>query len=270
MYRFGRRGRLGDEASSTRFLAKSVPRIGRLAMTLLWAIAAPPRRRSVSMSCARASVWTTVKVYGTRRVLPALRIRDFAQARSPKSNRIVSTRLARFLSVRRRRRQRRAGPTLSLDQVADPRSHPVVFSFLHLTLSHFSICNTIDSTTIFLSTHLNISHYHNHDLTIRHTVLLHHSPDPTTLPFAIFTEPSSSSGTQPPLCVPFATLPSSAGLYLTCFPHTERPLKVEVVVDPSKVPLAARVAPRPVPAAAPPAAASRGFVEIPYLERHKT
>ncbi|KAH8090513.1 hypothetical protein HD553DRAFT_302602 [Filobasidium floriforme] len=38
----------------------------------------------------------------------------------------------------------------------------------------------------------------------------------------------------------------------------KRPLKVEVVVDPSKVPLAARVAPRPVPAAAPPAAASRG------------
>lgn len=101
-------------------------------MTLELAVTALPRRRSVSMSCARAPVWTTVKVYGIRCLLPALRIRDFAQARSPKSNRIVSTRLARFLSVRRQRRQRRAGPTLSLDQVADPRSHPVVFSFLHL------------------------------------------------------------------------------------------------------------------------------------------
>jgi hypothetical protein len=78
MYRFGRRGRLGDEASSIRFLAKSVPRIGRLAMTLVLAIATPPRRRSVSMSCARAPVWTTVEVYGIRCLLPALHMRDFA------------------------------------------------------------------------------------------------------------------------------------------------------------------------------------------------
>jgi hypothetical protein len=220
------------------------------------------------MSCARAPAWTTVKVYGTRRVLAALRMRDFAQARSPKFNRFVSTRLARFLSVRRwrRRRQRRAGSTLSLDQVADPRSHPVVFSFLHLNSSK---CNTINSPTIF-STLINMYLNHNHDPTIRHTILLHHPPNPTTSPFANIMKPSPSSGTQLPLCAPFATLPSSAGLCLACSPHIERPLKVEVVVDPSKVPLAARVAPRPVPAAAPPAAASRGFVEIPYLERYKT
>ena len=46
--------------------------------------------------------------------------------------------------------------------------------------------------------------------------------------------------------------------------NSGRPLKVEVVVDPSKVPLAARVAPRPVAAAAPAPAAQRGSVGPPH------
>lgn len=229
------------------------------------------------MSCARAPAWTTVKVYGIRCLLPALRMRDFAQARSPKSNRIVSTRLARFLSVRRRRRrrrrQRRAGPTLSLDQVADPRYHPVVFSFLHLNLIALFPNTTSSFRQIRQQSFFHLIKIHRNQQP-RPNIPPYYPSTPfaqsTTLPLANLMEPSPSFGTQPPLCVPFATLPSSAGLYLTCFPHTERPLKVEVVVDPSKVPLAARVAPRPVPAAAPPAAASRGFVEIPYLERYKT
>lgn len=115
-----------------------------------------------------------------RRVLPALRIRDFAQARPPNWNRIVSTRLARFLSVRRRRRQRRAGPTLSLDQVADPRSHPVVFSFLHLNFIALYLNTTqsirqIRQSSFFPPPSSTFIAINNHDLTFRHTILPRHS-----------------------------------------------------------------------------------------------